>query len=148
MKSVTMWQRADGSHWTTGHQGNVQFNVPPCKYLSYLLNTLICLSTDKVRNATSSPRNKKSRVRNSSWLVFLNNLQYKQAYIHRSMWNAFKSRHWMLSHWHAFSTVEVTIQLFAGPQTILFSSSTCSKQKIGEPETVNRGINRRLASSL
>lgn len=57
----------------------------------------------------------------------------------------------MLSHWHAFSTPEVTAHLLAGPQTqycLFIFSSTFFQQKIGELEPVNMGANRKSGSSL
>lgn len=45
----------------------------------------------------------------------------------------------MLSHWHTFTAVEVTVQLLTSPETELFSSSACFKQKTGEFETANMG---------
>lgn len=62
----------------------------------------------------------------------------------------FRLRQRMLSHWHALSTVEVTVHLLAGPQAqdYFSSPSTFSQQWLAELETVNMGANRKSGSSL
>lgn len=99
-----------------------------------LLSSLIWLPRDNGRDALSSPRNKETRVRSSSWLAFLSSLHNLQGNPRPALTPVcempLRLRQRLLSHWHALTTVEVMVHLFAGPQAQdnFFSPSTFFQQ--------------------
>lgn len=109
------WKQLNYKPWREGTTRCVH-----CDSVRRLLSSLIWLPTDNGRNALSPPRNKETRARNSSWLLLLSSV-YNWRGKHRPPLTqvcemTLRSRQRMLSHWPAFSTVEVTVHLFPGPQ--------------------------------
>lgn len=90
---------------------------------SDLQNTLNWLLMDKGRNALSTPRNKKSRVRNGSRLAFLSSLRTQPAgstetYIHTGTGSAF-----MTEGVHPFPLAHTPYSGRNGP-TVSWATST------------------------